>query len=98
MPKALLNLIQTIWRNVKIPKFWNMTEIVPIPKIGDLKILENYRGIALIPVCMKILGKIIIGREIRQLEARKKNYFLQAGFRRGEEAMSQVVSLYDILS
>ncbi|OMJ27423.1 LINE-1 retrotransposable element ORF2 protein [Smittium culicis] len=82
----------------KIPKNWNITEIVPIPKTGDLKLLDNYRGIALIPAGMKILGRIIIGRITRQLEARKKISFLQAGFRRGEEAMAQVVSLYDILS
>ncbi|OMJ26880.1 hypothetical protein AYI69_g3704, partial [Smittium culicis] len=39
-----------------------------------------------------------VGWITRQLEARKKISFLQAGFRRGEEAMAQVVSLYDILS
>ncbi|OMJ19344.1 LINE-1 reverse transcriptase-like protein [Smittium culicis] len=93
MAKALLNLLQTIWRNGKIPKIWNITEIAPIPKKGDLKLLDNYRGIALIPVGMKILGRINIGRITRQLEARKKISFLQAGFRRGEEAMAQVVSL-----
>ncbi|OMJ17238.1 LINE-1 reverse transcriptase-like protein [Smittium culicis] len=71
---------------------------VPIPKKGGPQSLDNYRGIALIPVGMKILGRIIIGRITRQLEARKKIAFLQAGFRRGEEAMAQVVSLYDILS
>ncbi|OMJ16069.1 LINE-1 retrotransposable element ORF2 protein [Smittium culicis] len=98
MAKALLNLIQIIWRNGKIPKNRNITEIVPIPKKGDLQLLENYRGIALIPVRMKILGRIIISRITRQLEARKKISFLQAGFRRGMEAMAQVVSLYDILS
>ncbi|OMJ08862.1 LINE-1 reverse transcriptase-like protein, partial [Smittium culicis] len=98
MAKALLNLLQTIWRSGKIPKVWNITEIVPIPKKGDPQLLDNYRGIALIPVGMKILGRIIIGRINRQLEARKKISFLQAGLRRGEEAMAQVVSLYDILS
>ncbi|OMJ28581.1 LINE-1 reverse transcriptase-like protein [Smittium culicis] len=98
MAKALLNLLQTIWRSGKIPKIWNITEIVPIPKKGDPQLLDNYRSIALIPVGMKILGRIIIGRITRQLEARKKIFFLQAGFRRGEIAMAQVVSLYDILS
>ncbi|OMJ19144.1 hypothetical protein AYI69_g6746, partial [Smittium culicis] len=63
MAKALLNLLQTIWRNGKIPKIWNITEIAPIPKKGDLKLLDNYRGIALIPVGMKILGRIIIAKK-----------------------------------
>ncbi|OMJ28977.1 Retrovirus-related Pol polyprotein from type-1 retrotransposable element R2 [Smittium culicis] len=98
MAKALLNLLQTIWRNGNIPKIWNITEIVPIPKKCGLQLLNNYRGIALIPVGMKILGRIIIGRITRNLEARKNISFLQAGFRRGNEAMAQVVSLYDILS
>ncbi|OMJ29985.1 hypothetical protein AYI69_g478, partial [Smittium culicis] len=35
MAKALLNLLQTIWRSGKIPKIWNITEIVTIPKKGD---------------------------------------------------------------
>ncbi|OMJ08000.1 LINE-1 reverse transcriptase-like protein, partial [Smittium culicis] len=85
MAKALLNLLQTIWT-------------IPITKKGDLQLLDNYRGIALIQVGMKILGRIIIGIITSQLEARKKFSFLQAGFRRIEEAMAQVVSLYDILS
>ncbi|OMJ08905.1 LINE-1 reverse transcriptase-like protein [Smittium culicis] len=98
MAKALLNLLQTIWRSGKIPKICNNTEIVPIQKKGDLKLLDNHRGIALIPFGMKILGRIIIGRIARQLKERKTISFLQAGFRRGEEAMAQVVPLYDILS
>ncbi|OMJ28719.1 LINE-1 reverse transcriptase-like protein [Smittium culicis] len=97
MAKAPLNLLQTIWRNGKIPKIWNITEIVPIPKKGGLKLLENYTVIALIPVGMKILVRIIIGGITRQLDARKKIYFLQAGFRTDEQAMVQVVSQYDIL-
>ncbi|OMJ12121.1 LINE-1 retrotransposable element ORF2 protein [Smittium culicis] len=77
MAKAPLNLLQTIWRNGKIPKIWNITEIIPIPKKGDLQLLDNYRGISLIPVGMKILGRIIIGRITRQLEARKKIFPLK---------------------
>ncbi|OMJ27735.1 hypothetical protein AYI69_g2820 [Smittium culicis] len=42
MAKVLHNLLQTIWRSGKIPKIWNITEIVPIPKTGDIKLLDNY--------------------------------------------------------
>ncbi|OMJ29726.1 hypothetical protein AYI69_g755 [Smittium culicis] len=42
MAKDLLNLLQSNWRKWKIPKIWNITEIVPITKTGDIKLLDNY--------------------------------------------------------
>ena len=41
------------------PSAWKEAHIIPIHKKGDKKCAHNYRGISLLPLCYKILEKIV---------------------------------------
>ena len=80
-----------------IPPRWNSCALVTILKKGDPKNLSNYRGIALIRVCVKIVT-IIINQRIRTgLETKNFIRSEQAGFRSREECVGQACALYDVI-
>ena len=46
----MLDLVQTSWREKRVPKDWSDAVLVPIPKKGDMQKCDNWRGIALFDV------------------------------------------------
>jgi hypothetical protein len=94
--RALSMLYQSIIDSNSIPECWRTSEIVSIPKSGDMQRAENYRGIALIPVGLKLLCTLIINRFNRITEENSLIRREQAGFRSREECIGQVVSLLEI--
>jgi len=89
--KCLLLLFNKIWDG-DFPNEWNSASIVSIPKKGDLSDCNNYRGISLINVGLKILSKIVTYRI--------SNYALFHGFifgfRNKEECLSLYISIREI--
>eukprot|EP01018_Ginkgo_biloba_P038654 Gb_08459 [translate_table: standard] len=71
MVQAFLKVVNGIWDAGHIPSNLNSTVLVSIPKKGDLTLHDNYRGISLIPVLLKILTSVIIKRIESELEERK---------------------------
>ena len=59
--KCLLSLFNKIWDG-DFPEEWNSASIISIPKKGDLSDCNNYRGISLITVDLKIISKIVTNR------------------------------------
>ncbi|OIR56681.1 MAG: uncharacterized protein A8A55_2571 [Amphiamblys sp. WSBS2006] len=92
---AVLKLFREIWATGQIPREWEIAEVVPIPKKGDVKNPENYRGISLIPVGLKILNGIIARRLGRAMEKHGILRKEQAGFRKGEECAAQAAALVE---
>ncbi|OLY79204.1 hypothetical protein AYI68_g6738 [Smittium mucronatum] len=79
-----------------IPTNMDTSIVVPVPKKGDMKDPDNYRGISLIPTLSKLLSKII-ATKLAQID--KKYEILvkeQAGFRNFEECAAQATTLYEI--
>eukprot|EP01018_Ginkgo_biloba_P017631 Gb_02072 [translate_table: standard] len=97
MVQVFLNVINGIWNVWHIPYDLNLAVLVSIPKKGDLTLHDNYRGISLIPVLLKILTSVIIKRIDAELEERKFYTKSQAGFKKGEECVAQVVALKEII-
>ena len=62
---------------------------------GDTTICDNYRGITLLSVPSKILGKIIIGRIREGIDGLLREE--QAGFRRGRGTTEQLFTLRNII-
>lgn len=93
----LLSLANYIWRSNRIPGMWNEAHIVSIYKKGDPQNVDNYRGISLIPVGLKMVTSIVNNRLRDHLEDR--NWFIheQAGFRHREECAGHICSLVEIL-
>ena len=96
MAKALWKVLKSIWDAEVIPEAWNEASVVPVPKKGDLTRTDNYRGIALMQVGMKIISTVIARRLQRLAERRGLLNQAQAGFRSREEAVGQVAALYEI--
>ena len=49
----------------RFPNDWNKGNVTPIFKKGDKQILKNYRLISLVPVCPKILEKLILNKAFK---------------------------------
>ncbi|OLY84585.1 hypothetical protein AYI68_g1248 [Smittium mucronatum] len=82
----------------EIPINMDTSIVVPVPKKGDMKDPNNYRGISLIPTLSKLLSKTI-ATKLSQID--KKYEILvkeQAGFRNFEECAVQATTLtgYDV--
>jgi len=96
MGAKLFRLLSRIWDTAEIPELFCTALVVSIHKKGDPLALDNYRGISLISVTLKILTKIITSRVTRAAEQRGLLCKEQAGFRSQEECVGQAVTLYEI--
>lgn len=99
-PNKVTQVLMSVFRLVlveeEIPDCWQTAAIVSILKSGDPQRPENYRGIALIPVGLKILCSMVIERFNRMLSDRNMLRREQAGFRSREECVGQIASLMEI--
>ena len=92
----LLKVINILF-NGDIPKELMTSIVVSVPKKGDLTDMNNYRGISLMPVCVKIVAAIVAQRISNAFE---EEHFLvdsQAGFRTDQECVGQVGALLEII-
>ena len=55
--RVLLNLFRQVWGCVFGE--WRDALVVPVPKRGDLNACDNWRGISLLDVAGKLLGRIL---------------------------------------
>ena len=100
--ELLINYITEIFSNCLklncIPEEFRRTRYWPIYKKGDRSKPENYRGIAISNVIMKLWSQIIAGR--LQAEVEDKNILpdSQAGFRRNRSTMDNIYILDTIVN
>ncbi len=88
-------IFNKIWDG-SFPRNWNSAAIVSIPKKGDLSDCNNYRGISLINVGLKILSKIVTDRISKYAFSHNFIRPEQFGFRNREECISLFISIRDI--
>ncbi|OMJ15842.1 Transposon TX1 protein, partial [Smittium culicis] len=90
-------IVNMMYDSGYIPKSMTTSVVVPVPKKGDMRDPDNYRGISLIPTIIKLLAKIVAAK----LAAIDIKYKLivkeQAGFRDFEECVAQATTLYEIV-
>ena len=93
----LHDLLCEIWVSETVPADWRSGLIVKIGKKEDLTKCGNWRGITLMSVAAKVMGKVLIW--IRRISGggdaklRKE----QAGFRKGRSTVEQVFVLRNIV-
>jgi len=95
MSRALLRLLNWIFQSGKIPSSWNSSLLISIPKKGDLKDMNNYRGISLISTIVKLLSTIVTNRIRYTVEKYNVLAREQAGLRTREECAAQVIALVE---
>jgi len=93
--KCLKIIFNKIW-NGSFPSIWNSASIVSIPKKGDLSDCNNYCGISLINVGLKIISKIVTDRISNY--ALSHNFIRpeQFGYRNHEECISLFITIREI--
>ncbi|KAH9268449.1 hypothetical protein BASA83_009291 [Batrachochytrium salamandrivorans] len=96
--RALLRVCGQVFASATIPRAWLCASIVSIDKKdGDPLNPGDKRGIALINVGLKLVCKVLQMRIERFVETNNLLSYEQAGFRKREKCVGQVVSLVDII-
>lgn len=95
--RCLWHIFWLMWETSTVPQCWEKVVIVSIPKPGETTLTDNYRGISLIAVGLKVFSLVIIQQITKALESRRFFYDGQAGFRAREECVAQVISLRSLV-
>ena len=67
--------------NNKQPEIWSLSNIIPVPKSGDLSKPDNYRGISLTCIIAKAYNRMILNRIRHAIDPHLREN--QNGFREG---------------
>jgi exonuclease III len=95
--KSLLTIAQKVFESGIVPEQAQTSVVVSIPKKGDLTMVDNYRGISLISVALKLVSTIVTRRVAKAIDERQVLVRAQAGFRSREECVAQVTALLEII-
>ena len=85
--KPLLLLFKHSLENECFPNEWKKASIVPIHKIGDKQLIQNYRPVSLLPICGKVFEKLIFNSLFKNLENNNLSNLHQSGFRPGDSCV-----------
>ena len=74
------------------PDTWKKSCIVQVQK-GDKEIVNNYKSVSLLPICSKILERMIFNSIMRFLNENKLLSDAQSGFRPSDSCEYQLISV-----
>ena len=77
----------------QFPESWKYANAQPIHKKDDRQIVSNYRPISLLPICGKILEKIVFDQVYTYLNVNNLLSKNQSGFRPGDSTIYQLLSI-----
>ena len=93
--QVLYELFNRIWEEESVPEDWLRGLIIKLPKKGDLTSCENWRGITLMSIVAKVLGRVLTKRIVAGTDAELRGE--QAGFRKGRNTTEQIFVLRNII-
>ena len=92
--EEMLALMNTVWKEGRLPLAWKQAVVVPILKPGkEAEHPGSYRPIALTAVMCKIMERMVTDRLAYKLEKEGRVTLMQSGFGRGRSTMDSVISL-----
>ena len=91
----LLDLIQSTWRERRVPQQWSDAIFVPVPKKGDLSQCDNWRGISLLDVVGKVAARVVHGRLQDLAESVLPES--QCGFRKGRGCTDMIYAVRQLV-
>ena len=77
------------------PDQWSLSNIIPVPKSGNLSKTDNYRGISLTCIIAKIFNRMILNRIRSAIDPKLR--INQNGFRPGRTTVAQILALRRII-
>ena len=75
------------------PDSWKDANVQPVHKKENRQIISNYRPISLLPICDKILEKIVFDQVCAFLNVNNLLFIYQSGFRPGYSTIYQLLSI-----
>ena len=75
------------------PNCWKYANVQPVHKKNNRQIKNNYRPISLLPICSKILEKIVFDQLYAFLYANNLLSQKQSGFKPGDSTIYQLLSI-----
>ena len=89
--------LKIIFENILVtstyPNIWKLANVIPIHKKENKQLVKNYRPISLLPICGKILEKIIFSSLYNYLNGNGLITKNQSGFRPGDSTINQLLFL-----
>ena len=79
------------------PDIWKKANVTPVHKKGDKQQINHYRPISLLPICGKILEKIIFNQLYSFLTNNNLITKNQSGFRPRDSCSNQLLDLIDTI-
>ena len=86
-------IFQQCMTSGKFPDSWKYANVVPTHKNGNRQLKMNYRPISLLPICGKILEKIVFDQVYPFLNVNNLLTNYQSVFRPGDSAIYQLISI-----
>lgn len=84
----LHKLCKLVFKHFCIPKQWMSSLIIPLPKKGNLQLMNNFRGISLTSIAAKTYNHILLNCIQNPIDKLLRNN--QAGFRSGHSCTQQI--------
>ena len=75
------------------PSEWKKGNIAPIHKKGDKQMVQNYRPVSLLPICGKILERLMFNEMFEFFIENKLISSSQSGFKPGDSCINQLLSI-----
>lgn len=95
--KRLLDIMNQIWKEEKIPEEWKTSVVVLIYKNGDQEKAENYRGVSLLCTGYKLYAEMLREKLEEKVVRKKALQESQGGFRKGRGAIDNIFILNHIV-
>ena len=91
--KPLTLLFENCLRSGEFPNVWKRSNIVPVHKKGDKQLIKNYRPVSLLPICGKLMEKLMFNSIFNFIDTRNMLSVHQSGFRPGDSCVHQLISI-----
>lgn len=86
-------ILQQCIETGRFPDSWKLANVQPIHKKNNRQIISNYRPISLLPLCGKILEKIIFDQVYIFLDQNRLISTMQSGFRPRDSCIYHLISI-----
>ena len=90
--KSVTTLFNSIIQTQIIPEKWKVHKVIPIPKKGDLTLVQNYHPISLLSILSKVLERLISDKIINFIKPKLTSH--QFGFIKHRSCLTQLLSSY----
>ena len=91
--KPLILLFENSAKSSSYPDIWKKSNIIPVHKKNDKRLVNNYRPISLLPIFGKIFEKIIFNKMYSFLLEENLLNPNQSGFRPSDSCINQLVAI-----